>query len=195
VKNRTVRRLKLKPLLLLLLVFSSCGYTLQNSRSPLGEKEGIRKIYIHPLVNNTYKVGVENAVFNALLKNLVAHRRVSIVGRPEEADGILEGTVTSAQYTGYAATAIGQPQRTVTSQYNATLACVFSLSRRNPLPNQKPVLWTGGFQRSKPFASAVQVGVRGETTAPLNESEFDRVLAELATGMVAEVHESMLAMF
>src|SRR3954469_13362385 len=90
------------PLHLILLLFlgSSCGYTLQTSHSPLREKEGVEKIYIRPLLNNTFKVGVENAVFNALLKNIVAHRRVVIVGRPEEADAILEGTVNIAQYSG-----------------------------------------------------------------------------------------------
>lgn len=179
--------------ILFLGLLSSCGYTLQTSHSPLKEKEGVQTIYIRPLLNNTYKVGVENAVFNALLKKIVANRRVAVVGRPEEADAILEGTVNVAQYSGYAGTVLAG--RTVSSQYNASLACSFNLQRRNPAPGQKRTLWTGNFARSKPFASSVQVAVRGETTAPLNESEFDRILAELATGMVSEVHESMLAMF
>src|ERR1051325_123355 len=103
-KPKTKLKLKLKlqliPILILILILgSSCGYTLQTSQSPLSEKEGIRKIYIKPLVNNTYKVGVENMVFNALLKNIVSHRRVSVVGRPEEADAILEGTVGVARYS------------------------------------------------------------------------------------------------
>jgi hypothetical protein len=181
----------------LTLALSGCAYTLQNSHSPLSEKENIHRIYIRPLVNNTYKVGVENTVFNALLKNIVAHRRVAVVGRPEEADAVLEGTVTLAQYTFLAATQINTTNvsRAVTSQYSATLGCSFILNRRNPAPGQRKALWGGGFQRSLPFNSSVQAGTRGETTAPLNESEFDRVLADLAGGMVAEVHESMLAMF
>src|SRR4051794_11766892 len=95
---------KILILIPILLFSSSCGYTLQNSHSPLSDQEGIQKIYLRPLLNNTYKVGVENAVFNALLKNIVSHRRVSIVGRPEEADAILDGSVTVAQYTGGPAT-------------------------------------------------------------------------------------------
>jgi hypothetical protein len=177
----------------LLLLGSSCGYTLQTSHSPLTEKEGIAKIYIRPIVNNTYKVGVENTVFNALLKNIIRHRRVTVVGKASEADAVLEGSVTVAQYTGFAYS--GATGRTLSSQYNAILGCAFNLRRTHPEPGQKGLLWTGGFSRSKPFVSAVQVGVRGETTALLNESEFDRVLADLASGMVAEVHESMLAMF
>lgn len=192
---RQTRRIPIPiPILLpLLLLCSSCGYILQNSKSPLSETEGIRKIYIKPIVNNTYKVGVENAVFNDLLQNIVAHRRVSIVGRADEADGILEGTVTIAQYNILAATVVAG--RGVSSQYTATLACSFVLLRPSPGPKQRKIIWSGGFQRSEPFASSVQAGTRGETTAPLNESEFDRVLQDLATGMVAEVHESMLAMF
>jgi hypothetical protein len=156
-------------------------------------QEGIRKIYIRPLVNNSYKVGVENIVFNALLKTLVEHRRVTIVNKPEEADAVLEGTVQTAQYIGFAPTVL--QNRQVTSQYSASLNCNFKLTRQNPGPKQKVVLWTGGFSRAKNFASAVQADVRGQTTALINESEFDRTLNDLATGMVAEVHESMLAMF
>jgi len=193
-ERKTPPRTRPIPLLLaLLLSGSGCGYTLQNSHSPLSEKEGVQKIYIKPIVNNTYKVGVENAVFNALLKNIVAHRRVSVVGRADEADAVLEGTVTVAQYSFIAGTVVAG--RGVSSQYNATLACNFRLLRQNPGPKQRAVLWSGGFSRSEPFASSVQAGTRGETTAPLNESEFDRALEDLALGMVAEVHESMLAMF
>ena len=77
---------------------SACGYTLQNSHSPLAEKEGIRRIYVTPLVNNTYTPGVENTIYNALIQTLSVHRRVIIVSHPEGADAVLKGSVTEADF-------------------------------------------------------------------------------------------------
>src|SRR4051812_3163965 len=78
---------------------TGCGYTLQTSENTLAEKQGIRKIYVQALVNNTYKAGVENLVYNSLIKNLTAHRRITVVQDPELADAVLTGTVDQANYT------------------------------------------------------------------------------------------------
>jgi hypothetical protein len=56
-------------------------------------------------------------------------------------------------------------------------------------------LWSGGFSKSKPFPANNQLGVFGTTSALINESEFDRVLRDLAEGIAADMHESMLAGF
>ena len=178
-------------------VASGCGYTLQSSHSPLLEQEGIHRIFISPMVNNTYKTGVENVVYNALLRTVTAHARVSLVSSPEQADAVLNGAVTLAE-TSMAATSpftVGGQDRYYSSQYNAHLACTFNLLRRNPSPRQKGTVWKGAFDRVKPFVSAVHTGTRGETTALINDSEFDHSLLDLADSMVGDVHESMLAMF
>jgi hypothetical protein len=179
---------------LLITVASGCGYTFQNSRSPLSEREGIQKVYVRPFLNNSYKVGVENLVFNALQRELVQHRRIEIVSNPDAADAILTGSVNMAQYDGIAYTG-AIADRNISSQYSATLACAFQLERKTPIPGRKTILWTGGFSRVRPFGSAAQAGVRGQTTATINESEFERTLSDLAHAMMPEVHESMLAMF
>src|SRR5579885_3492945 len=82
----------------ILCLVSGCGYTLQNSHSELADKEGVRKIYVMPLVNNTYKPGVENTIYNALVQTLSVHRRVRLVNREDQADAVLKGNVTEADF-------------------------------------------------------------------------------------------------
>lgn len=174
---------------------TGCGYHLQTSENPLSTKEGVRKIYIAPLINNTYKTGVENTVYNALLRTMTAHRRVLVVSDPEAADAVLAGTVTVATVFSVAASGSFPRGVPISSQYNATLACAFNLIRRNPRPGQRGLIWTWDNTRSKPFASAAQTNARNETTALINDSEFDEALSEVAIAMMEDVHESMLALF
>lgn len=184
---------------------AGCGYKFQGSHNQLLEQEGVRRIFVAPLVNNTYKAGAENVVYNALVRVLGAGQRVTLVHKAEEADAILSGLITSASYTGTSAvpvrdiTPAGIPtvhsDVQVVNSYNAVLECVFSLTRRIVPEGKKALIWQAGFSRAKGFPSAVRVGVAGTTTALINESEFERALSDLASDMMADVHESMMAQF
>jgi hypothetical protein len=186
-------------------VTSGCGYSFQTSKNPLAEKEGIRKVYVASMINNTYKAGVENQVYNSVLQTLAAHRRVVVVSNKEDADAILKGFVNIASYAADASAAVGQipglpnnlfaESLLVASEYVATLSCSFVLERTRPSPGQRKVVWTSGFSRTTPFNASNQVGVIGSTSALLNESEFDRQLATMSQSMSEDVHESMLDMF
>lgn len=186
---------------------SGCGYSLQNSQSQLYLKEGIRKVYVVPLGNLTYKAGVEMMVYNSMVRILAAHKRIILVQSPEDADAILSGTVGVASYVGSASAGVQNltgviqgaslPTSTfaVASTYNATLTCSLSLSRAHPKPGSKSQIWAGSFSRSKQFPGSNQVNVPGTTSPLINESEFDRALQDIARGMMEIMHESMLAMF
>lgn len=198
---------------------ASCGYTLQTSESPLLAKRGIRRIYVKPVVNNTYKPGVENVVYNELLKVISSHRRVKLVTRTEDADAVLSGFVGSATNAPQATTTANQlfpsnvPQLAntvpasaanipVATYYTATLSCSFKLTATGaPGPEgvkgnkRNTTLWGDSFTQSKIFPVNNQLGPFGTTNALINESEFDRALSDLASGMMADLHESMLAMF
>ncbi|MFZ9596367.1 MAG: LPS assembly lipoprotein LptE [Bdellovibrionia bacterium] len=189
---------------------SGCGYTFQNSRNLLAEKENVQKIYIPPVVNNTYKVGIENVVYNHLLKTLLAYGKVTLVHHPEEADALLQGSVQTASFGVSASTSVSQlnplglgaqlptAQFSVATEYMAILACGFSLVKRGPLKQSQSslgVIWSSSFARSKPFPALNQLDVLGTTSALMNESEFDRALGDLAKSMMDDVHESMLSMF
>jgi hypothetical protein len=123
---------------------SGCGYTLRTSRTPHLEREGIRKIYIQPLVNNSYTIGVENIVYNALVRAFTTYQRVRLVTRPEDADAILSGVVTDSNYTAGASKVVNDmnpsglgrifaaPDMKISQEYVATLSCSFSLLRAEP---------------------------------------------------------------
>ncbi|MCM2323963.1 MAG: LPS assembly lipoprotein LptE [Oligoflexia bacterium] len=196
-------------LCLVLIVVSGCGYTLQASRDTNLEKEGVRRLYVTPLVNNSYKSGVQNLVYNSLLRALSGSESVRLVSRPEEADAILGGTVNVARYDVRSTAAAkdlppkdaGRRFETVlgnirvATSYLAILECSFMLNHRHP-PSGKPAkLWGASFSQSKPFAGANQLSTPGTTSALINESEFDRALGDLATQMMADVRENMLARF
>jgi hypothetical protein len=206
-------------MILLGLAQAGCGYTLQNSHNELLEKQGIERIYVKPLTNNTYKPGVENTVYNALIRTILTHRRVRLVTEPSSADAVLTGIVTQAQFgvTG-TSSANGLYPVTLSSDkaqikhygpspdsdlsrisiatiYTATLGCDLTLDRRIEVRGKRTKIWLGSFLKSKPFPASNQLDVPGTTSALINESEFERALGEIAVNMMDEVHESMLSMF
>src|SRR4051812_2105420 len=87
--------LMLRYVALLTLTLSGCGYTLQTSRSPLVDREKISTVYVAPVVNGTLRVGVENMVYNALIKNMSAHKALHLVSKEEEADAVLRSSINS----------------------------------------------------------------------------------------------------
>jgi hypothetical protein len=195
----------LPPLLTLLLAFfSGCGYSFQDSKqdTPI-HKAGVRTVYVVPITNNTYKPGVENLVYNALVKVISANRRVHLVKRAEDADALLSGSVAVANYGTSASTTAdqifpkgkGSSNIVVATEYQAALDCSFRLENRHPKPGTNPVLWASSFNRRKAFPGNNQIGIFGTTSALINDSEFDRALKDLAESMMADLHESMLAMF
>ncbi len=194
---------------------SGCGYHFQGSRNELLEQQGIRSVYVKPMINNTFKTGVENMVYNALVKALILHQRVRLLPSQEGADAVIEGVVQSSQFSavGWASADRLAPLSSnlpagasqiqlsnldsfsVATVFLAQLACEFSLNRMHLKPGEKRKIWSSAFSLNKPFPASNQLDVPGTTSALINESEFERALGELATGMMADVHESMLGMF
>lgn len=179
---------------------ASCGYTLQNSRSPLLDKEGIHRIFIESPYNKTYKVGIESLVYNALVKNLSSHQTLKLVQSKEEADAVLKEVVTVAEYAGTGAQGFIYQGAGINTEYRAVLTCLFTLERSVVPPGKKKVFWTSTFSRTHPFQAGNRdpnggVPNNGATAGLINESEFDRALQVMATNMMDDVHESMLAIF
>jgi hypothetical protein len=184
-----------------LLAASGCGYHLRETTHALRDQHGVQSVYVEPLKNRTYKTGVENHVYNALMRVIAAGDRIRLVRSAEEADAILSGNVSRAEYGILASTTEeallpksigGRKDVQVATVYQANLACEFNLRRRGLADK---TLWSSNFSRAKPFASQNQLGTLGRTSALINESEFERALQDLTENMVADVHESMLAGF
>jgi hypothetical protein len=195
-------------LALFLLMASGCGYTLQSQHSKDLEKEGIRKIFISPVVNNTYHSGIDSVVYNALLRSLSTFRGVTIVQDPENADAVLSATINQADSFVSASVSANNlapanlPNASilisdylVATQYNAVLGCSFNLLRRNPPPGKKGTLWAGSFNRSQLYQASNQLSSLGTTSPLINDSEFDRTILSISHDMMIDVREAMLARF
>ncbi len=189
-----------------LLFQSACGYSLYNSKNPNArvlDEQGIRKIYVKPLVNNTYKPGVENVVYNELVKSLNSFRRIQLVTDEKEADAVLSGTVGSADYAPAASAPFsnlyplgrGSTNREAAIRYTANLNCGFTLAKRNPGGGMGTQIWSGSLSRVRDFPGNNQIGMYGATSPLINDSEFDRALKEMAQSMMGDLNEYMLNRF
>jgi hypothetical protein len=211
----------LAALLMMTPLLGGCGYSLQTSRTSALAREGVRKVYVAPIINNSYKPGVENLLYNELIRSLASNRRVTIVHDELEADAVLGATVTNAVYSVTAGTSSNSLfptdrktiEVTVATEYQAILSCDLKLTRTRAVPpvltgtsggfRLRPsptsaagaTLWQSAFSRTKRFPGNNQKDEFGTTSPLINESEFDRALRDIAAGMMGDVHESMLAMF
>lgn len=140
--------------ILAVLLFSAAacsGYGFRRSDSPLLKNNRIESIYVAPLINNTFKAGVENLVYNEMIRTFSARGGVKLVSSPEAADAILEGKVTLASYASAGSTTAdnlfpsrllpnlqGSPDIYVATEYVAQLSAGFVLKAKNPRPSAKP---------------------------------------------------------
>ncbi len=187
----------------ILVMATGCGYTLQSTKTNSLKDDGIEKVYVAPVKNLTYKPGVENVIFNELTQVLLAGKRVAVVDNIEMADAVLESSVTNAAYVSTASTSASEifPKNVpgidgfnVATEYQATVACQFSLVRRKA-GRANTAVWSTNFSRSRRFAGNNQKVAYGTTSALINESEFDRAIRETAHGMMLDLHESLVSRF
>jgi hypothetical protein len=191
---------------------SGCGYAIRNGKNGALEKEGVRKIYIAPVINDTFRYGIENVVYNSLVKSLRAYSGIRLVSEPTDADAVLTSRVIQAESRVNSTTFAkdlspkGLPTPDyfgsilIATDYNAILTCSFELIRREPDPrdpNRHPAgkVWTGSFVRSKLYPGSNQLGVLGTTSGLINDSEFDRTIVDVSHDMMVDVREAMLSRF
>ncbi len=195
-----------------LLSLTACGYGLQNTKGSELERLNLRKIYVSPLRNDTFKSGVEHTVYNALVKGLASYRFITIVQKEDEADAKIVGGVSNVSLatTPKSADSLAPSNnnlpagmdrsrfkdRPVASEYRANLGCYFSLIRlKKDGKSVSDYMWGESFSRDKPFPATNQLGPLGTTSALINDSEFDRTLQDLAVSMMSDVRETLLARF
>jgi hypothetical protein len=155
------------------------------------------------MTNSTYRAGVENTVFNALVRSVSGSPEIRAVSRRQDADAILSGRVVgvSRNVSGVLKASdlnpkgLGAPNILVATEYVAVLDCEFSLHSMAPDGSKDKSLWTGRFSRSKPFPANNQLWSLGSTSALINESELDRSLSDVAELMSGDVVQSMLEDF
>ncbi|MFN7685260.1 MAG: LPS assembly lipoprotein LptE [Oligoflexia bacterium] len=175
-------------------LISSCGYSIRTSRDPSKLKQlGVHRVYVRPVENQTFRPGVENAVYSQAVRMLSSMPGLRTVHSPELADAELATTVVRADrvVSGEVKASDLNPKNRgsgallVASEYSAQLGCSFVLLKG------KQTLWSGAFDRSRPFPANSQIGSMGSTGALINESEFERALTEVATDMMLDVRNSL----
>jgi len=167
------------------------------------EPEGIPTVFIGPLFNNSYQPGVENVVYNAVVKYISMYKRVRLVSNRKDADAILTGTVTGASASPGSHITGNQvrPFNTlstdmlVATNYNAALTCKFSLDRKRIKYGQSATYWVGELSRSMNYPANNQAGILGTTSTLINESEFERALGDLAELVAKDLHQAILDRF
>jgi hypothetical protein len=191
--------MRLLGLLPLFFALSSCGYTLRGNTRVLFENHQIRTLYVAPVKNNSFKAGVEILVYNSLRKRVAQGNYVRIVDSKDLADAELKATVQTANYAPAGITTTDQIAPIGTGPSNVQIASEYlvSLMISFELFEQKAnkTVWTDSLTRTKSFSASTYLGPLGTTSALINESDFERVLAELSTGVVMDAEESMNSIF
>lgn len=176
-------------LLLLLLPLFGCGYTLKGTHNTFYDKTGVQKIYIAPIINKTYKAGIETYIYGSLMKTINANHQLTVVQSPKLADAILKVTITAANYIGMSGSQAYQLSPGTTSSsppgtvqllgavsgfqinniYNATLTCMFSVVAAKTLkpPQIKPEVITPELPETEETAP---------TTGPLESLEPEEII-------------------
>ena len=180
--------------LVVVLALTSCGYSIRKSESSLFSEHGIKKIYIAPLGNSSYKPGAETLVYNAVLKRMKANIKIEMVTSEAAADAVLVGELTNAQASGGAEisstqlkpSGFGNDLVYLNSEYNAGLSAKFTIKQGIKS------LWSQDFGRSKVYLGHTGINVRGTTTHLINESEFDRTLVDLADQVSEDLTQALL---
>jgi hypothetical protein len=182
-----------------ILLSQGCGYTLRGNSRVFFENHQIRSLYVAPVRNDSFKAGVEITVYNAIRKRIAQGGYVRIVDQRSQADGEIRATILSAMYSPAGITTADQlaPVQTgpsnvqIASAYNVNLNISFEMESLKT----KKVLWSDSFARQKSFSASTYLGALGTTSALINESDFERTLGELSSGIVIDAEESMNSIF
>ncbi len=163
-------------IIIFLLVVTGCGYRFGGEG--FGPSPGIRSIAIPTFINETYEAGIETTVTNALLRELIKDRRVKVVGE-DEADAIMEGTVTS-----FAISSVAYDPSGVVSEYRTWVALDVFLKRNG----KGEVLWSKkGLRESDVY--------RVSSDVLLTEAEKERAIQKIARELARRIRRRLFEGF
>ena len=113
------------------LAFASCAAPYNPAPQLLPEH--IKKVYVKPVVNTTNRYGLEAKFTNAVVDEILRDGRLSLVNTPDEADGILTGTIKK-----YILQPLTYDANMVTEQYKLWIIASVSLVDKE----NNVTLWT-----------------------------------------------------
>lgn len=128
--------------------------------------EHIKKVYVKPVVNNTNKYGLEAKFTNAVVDEILRDGRLSLVNVPDEADGILTGTIKK-----YILQPLTYDANMVTEQYKLWIIASVSLVDKE----NNVTLWT------EPNLEGIQIyldATKGSPGEGMTEDEAREIIWE-----------------
>jgi hypothetical protein len=159
---------------------------------------GYNKVSVPVFKNKTQETGVEAFFTTAMIEELERNRFANVT-EDEEAQVVLEGTVTSISYNRGAYFSSGDdlgvtlPEGTVlTKEYYVTATTQLRLIRKS---DQK-VLWVSSYNSEKQYP-APQITIKGlnSANALYNHSARLQIVSALAKEMMAQAHNHMTENF
>lgn len=179
---------------------SGCGYSWQGINNPW-RAHGVERIYVRTLTNNTLIAGAEVPFTSALVKQFVQGKRLLLVGREEDADAVLLGTLLQAESRINTDTTVSQISRAtetrgfsemvIASDYVAVATIDVQLVRRR----DKRMLWNQSFSGSKIYPGNNRFGVQGSTSSLINSSQEAMALSDLSVLLASDAYDTMLEAF
>lgn len=128
--------------LLALAALTACGYSLVGTgRGTL--PENVKSVYVEELVNETAKVGLEQRLTEAVLRELSARSRLKPIGDRAWADAVLSGKLVSYQVDPVRFDNTGRAV-----EYQISVSAKIALVERNA---EKPLFEDPAFQFRQPY--------------------------------------------
>lgn len=133
---------RLAVLLVVASAAAGCGYALVGtSRGSLPEE--VKNLYVTTFVNETPRVGLEQLVTDAVLRELATRARLKPVSQPEQADAVLSGRLLS-----YSVAPVRFDETGRALEYEISLVAKVSLVER---ATEKPLYENPGYVFRQPY--------------------------------------------
>ncbi len=178
--SRTAPWTPLVGLLLVLSAASGCGYALVGRASNL--PEDVRRVYVHPLENDTARSQVEQILTRAIVDEMVTRRRFELTNTVAEADAEIRGTVI--RFVSQPVTFDGQGRVT---EYELSITAKMLFQRVPSNEDEEPlVLWRNDRYL---FRQAYAVDVNEAAYFDREDETIEEVAERFAETMVSDLLE------
>ncbi|MDI6784737.1 MAG: LptE family protein [bacterium] len=155
-----------------------CAHTPISKLAPIyrGLPSSIHTVNVQMFKNETFQYGMEEKLTNAIIKELIADRRLQVVNHAEQADAVLSGTITNYTRNILAADRAGD-----VDLYSISLTASFVLkdTRTNEIIRQQKAV----------LATTTYVPKRSRIEFEREQDARNRLLTDLADEIVYRIFE------
>ena len=162
-------------LLLLVLLSAGCGYHFPGTSGAF--PSGVKSVYLPLFVNQTSETRLENRLSSDLSEVLSRNGNVSQVESRQQAEGILEGTITS-----YSTSAVSYDSSDDISEYRATMQVAVIL--RSVADGR--LLWQGLVSRSEEYLAADDKNLQDDYENQAIEEISQRVAEDILSNLLTD---------